>query len=663
MKKTFKTKWLAMFLSLLMVTSLVPMSVYAEDNDDYSVRNIDITNVTFDYKAGMSPVATAKIANSDAHYEIEYECWSEMREKDETTSYSAAYWYSNPSYMQFHNEDEKFYNFKDKTQYYYSIQFRAKDGYTFPSENEISVTINGEKISSEYYNIYDDGNIFGVNDFKDIRLAQISKVDIGGTTLSYQVGDTPKATSFENYDNYYDYNIEYEYWEEMERKDDGSVVPVAYWYSDEEMNSALPNDKKITKFEDGKTYMYSIAMKTNNGRTFAGSSNFTFVFDGNVIKPENYTIGKDNTTLFAFALKTIKPVKIKYIDKIEVNNAKLSFNVGDKPVFTGEVPSDAPYYIEYEGWLTEKGGITSSEYWNGRYGDFEGSWGKLITSFEANTKYSYNVYVELTDDGYNSGYRFNENTNIVVNGVTYKFNNKTTNIDLNGETISIWYYNLLDMTPNNDNPCINGHTKVRTVTKATINKNGKIVTTCSVCKKTLSTKIIPKISSIKLSSNTFTYNGKTIKPSVIVKDSKGKKINNSNYTVAYSKGLKNVGNYKVTIKFKGNYSGTVNKTFTIIPKSTTLTNLSSSKKKVKVKWKKQVSQTNGYQLQYSLNSNFKSAKLLNVTNNKVTTKLISNLKSKKKYYVRIRTYKNVKVNGKSTKLYSKWSKFLNVKVK
>lgn len=660
MKKTFKTKWLAMFLSLLMVTSLVPMSVYAEDNDDHSVRNIDITNVTFDYKAGMSPVATAKIANSDAHYEIEYECWSEMREKDETTSYSAAYWYSNPSYMQFLKEDEKLYNFKDKIQYYYSIQFRAKDGYTFPSENEISVTINGEKISSEYYNIY-DSNVFGVLDIKDIRLAQISKVDIGGTTLSYQVGDTPKATSFKNYDKFYDYNIEYEYWEEMQSKDDGSVVPVAYWYSDEEKNNALPDDKKITKFEEGKTYMYSIALKTNNGRTFAGSSNFTFVFDGNVIKPENYTIGEDNTTLFAFALKTIKPVKIKYIDKIEVNNAKLSFNVGDKPVFTGEVPSYAPYYIDHEGWLTEKGGITSSEYWNGRYGDFEGSWGKLITSFEANTKYSYNVYVKLTDEGYNSGYRFNENTNIVVNGVTYKFNNETTSLDPNGETI--WYYSLLDMTPNNDNPCINGHTKVRTVTKATINKNGKIVTTCSVCKKTLSTAIIPKISSVKLSNSTFTYNGKVIKPSVIVKDSKGKKINNSNYTVAYSKGLKNVGNYKVTIKFKGNYSGTVNKTFTIVPKSTTLTKLSSSKKKVTVKWKKQVSQTNGYQLQYSLNSNFKSAKVLNVTNNKATSKSISNLKSKKKYYVRIRTYKNVKVNGKSTKLYSTWSKSLNVKVK
>lgn len=660
MKKTFKTKWLAMFLSLLMVTSLVPMSVYAEDNDDHSVRNIDITNVTFDYKAGMSPVATAKIANSDAHYEIEYECWSEMREKDETTSYSAAYWYSNPSYMQYLNEDEKFYNFKDKTQYYYSIQFRAKDGYTFPSENEISVTINGEKISSEYYDIY-DSNIFGVNNFKDIRLAKISKVEIGGTTLSYQVGDTPKATACKIDDNFEDYDIEYEYWEEMERKDDGSVVPVAYWYSDEEKNNALPNDKKINKFEEGKTYMYSIALKAKNCHTFSTVSDLTFKFGDTVVKPDNITIGKDNTTLFAFALKTIKPVKIKYIDKIEVNNAKLSFNVGDKPVFTGEVPSDAPYYIDNEGWFTYKGGITSSEYWNGRYGDFEGSWGKLITSFEANTKYSYNVYVKLTDEGYNSGYRFNENTNIVVNGVTYKFNNETTSLDPNGETI--WYYGLLDMTPNNDNPCINSHTKVSTVTKATINKNGKIVTTCSVCKKTLSTKIIPKISSVKLTNSTFTYNGKVIKPSVIVKDSKGKKINNSNYTIAYSKGLKNVGNYKVTTKFKGNYSGTVNKTFTIIPKSTTLTNLSSSKKKVKVKWKKQVSQTNGYQLQYSLNSNFKRAKLLNVTSNKATSKSISNLKSKKKYYVRIRTYKNVKVKGKSTKIYSTWSKSLNVKVK
>ena len=155
MKKTFKTKWLAMFLSLLMVTSLVPMSVYAEDNDVYSVRNIDITNVTFDYKAGMSPVATAKIANSDAHYEIEYECWSEMEKRDNDSTVSVAYWLSDPTQMSYYDEDEKFYNFKENTKYTYSMRLKAKDGYTFPSENEISMTVNGEKIPSWSFYVFD----------------------------------------------------------------------------------------------------------------------------------------------------------------------------------------------------------------------------------------------------------------------------------------------------------------------------------------------------------------------------------------------------------------------------------------------------------------------------------------------------------------------------
>ena len=52
----------------------------------------------------------------------------------------------------------------------------------------------------------------------------------------------------------------------------------------------------------------------------------------------------------------------------------------------------------------------------------------------------------------------------------------------------------------------------------------------------------------------------------------------------------------------------------------------------------------------------KSAKTITVTKNNIVSKNISKLKAKKKYYVRIRTYKTVKVNGKSVKLYSAWSK-------
>ncbi|MCM1114566.1 MAG: leucine-rich repeat protein [Clostridium sp.] len=104
-----------------------------------------------------------------------------------------------------------------------------------------------------------------------------------------------------------------------------------------------------------------------------------------------------------------------------------------------------------------------------------------------------------------------------------------------------------------------------TVTKATTSKNGSIVKKCSVCgAKSTTTIYYPK--TITLSTTSYTYDNKAKKPSVTVKDSKGNKISTSNYTVSYASGRKKVGKYTVTIKFKGNYSGTVKKTFTIKPK-------------------------------------------------------------------------------------------------
>ena len=111
------------------------------------------------------------------------------------------------------------------------------------------------------------------------------------------------------------------------------------------------------------------------------------------------------------------------------------------------------------------------------------------------------------------------------------------------------------------------------------------------------------------------------------------------------------------------YSGSKTLKFKILPKKTSLSSVKGSKKALNVKWEKQSTQTNGYQLQYSKNSNFKNAKTTTVTKNKTTSKKISKLSSKKKYYVRIRTYKNVKINGKNTKLYSSWSGKKSVKTK
>ena len=208
-----------------------------------------------------------------------------------------------------------------------------------------------------------------------------------------------------------------------------------------------------------------------------------------------------------------------------------------------------------------------------------------------------------------------------------------------------------------------GHNYKTTTSKATTKKNGSVVKKCSVCGATTkSTIYYPK--TITLSATSYTYDGKAKKPTVTVKDSKGKKIAASNYTVTYASGRKNVGTYTVTIKFKGNYSGTVKKTFTIKPKATTLSSVTAGKKKFTVKWKKLTTQTTGYQIQYSTDKNFKkNNKTVTVSKNKTTSKSVSKLTAKKKYYVRIRTYKTVKVNGKSTKIYSSWSKAKSVTTK
>lgn len=168
--------------------------------------------------------------------------------------------------------------------------------------------------------------------------------------------------------------------------------------------------------------------------------------------------------------------------------------------------------------------------------------------------------------------------------------------------------------------------------------------------------------SATLSKTSYTYDGKVKTPSVTVKNGNGKTLKkNTDYTVTYPKGRKAVGTYTVKVTFKGNYSGTVKKTFTIKPKATTLSSVSAKTKGFTVKWKKQTTQTTGYQIQYSTSSKFTSgtSKSVTVNKNSTTSKSITGLKAKKKYYVRIRTYKAV--NGK--KICSAWSKAKSVTTK
>ena len=209
-----------------------------------------------------------------------------------------------------------------------------------------------------------------------------------------------------------------------------------------------------------------------------------------------------------------------------------------------------------------------------------------------------------------------------------------------------------------------GHSFKTVVTKATLTKNGSTITKCTTCQAVKAKSTIAKIASVKLSKTSFTYNGKTQKPTVTVKDSKGNKLKNgTDYTVKYSSGCKNVGQYSVTITFKGNYAGTKTLTFKIVPKGTSISKLTAGKKQFTAKWSAQTAQTTGYELQYSTKSSMSGAKTVTVGKNKTTSAKVKKLKGKKKYYARVRTYKLVKINGKNVKLYSSWSKVKSVKTK
>ena len=192
------------------------------------------------------------------------------------------------------------------------------------------------------------------------------------------------------------------------------------------------------------------------------------------------------------------------------------------------------------------------------------------------------------------------------------------------------------------------HKSKAVITKATSAKDGKTDTVCSVCNKALkASAVIPKASSIALSTTTYTYDGKEKKPSVTVKDSKNKTLKNgTDYTVTYSSGRKNIGVYNVKITFKGSYSGTVTKTFKINPKATTGVKATKAATSIKLTWTKQ-SGVEGYQI-YDTAQKKVVATVKGADKNSVT---ISKLTAGKAYNYQVRAYKTVS----GTKYYGAYS--------
>ena len=173
-------------------------------------------------------------------------------------------------------------------------------------------------------------------------------------------------------------------------------------------------------------------------------------------------------------------------------------------------------------------------------------------------------------------------------------------------------------------------------------------------------KIVP---TVKLSKDSLIFNGKAQKPAVIVRDGSNR-LTASDYTASFYKN-KNVGEAYVIINLRGNYAGKKKVTFRILPRGTSLRSLKKGFGAVTVRWKKQSrkmasSRITGYQILLATDKGFtKNRKTVSVKGYKRISVKIKGLVRRKRYYVRIRTFK---VSGKK-RYYSPWSKIKTVKTR
>ena len=280
---------------------------------------VKITGATLQFQDGDTPVFTAQVAEEDnGKYYILSEQWSELDENGNKVKWCSSRDSENPR-----DESQLLKTFEAGKTYYYSITV-ACQLWDVSFTEQTSVIINGaaftitSKKSGEDYVLVDVQNIMRMTVPKEIK-----KIEVANATLSYKVGDAPKATAALTGENAADYRIAYECWEEMEKQDDGSLVPVRFWYSDAEENAKLSVDKKIIAFEKDKTYTYSIKLKTVNENYFADvDTGLTMTLNGEAVDASQITVDEGCDTVYTMALKTMQPTVVQSTYKfLEGENA------------------------------------------------------------------------------------------------------------------------------------------------------------------------------------------------------------------------------------------------------------------------------------------------------------------------------------------------------
>lgn len=208
--------------------------------------------------------------------------------------------------------------------YGYNVILNAKDGYIF-SEGfknfaDCTVLCNGKqiKLGNDPLKKFLLASLSA--DRKELRLSGLitikvkdedpqedivlNEANIENVKFDYPPGSVPQKTAQVSAADQGKYEIYDEYWEEMVELESGELVPVAFWHSNDFLNNSLVADKRITSFEAGKRYMYSLDIRTKDGFTFANKDNIVNV-NGKRVNSSN--ADKTPAGLFVVAINSITP--------------------------------------------------------------------------------------------------------------------------------------------------------------------------------------------------------------------------------------------------------------------------------------------------------------------------------------------------------------------
>ena len=449
-ERTLKTKLLTVLLTLCMVLSLTAFTAYAGElpKPDYLPEGVTYSN-DYDHTYHTQVNVTANVSVKDSDGTV-VETTQVSKSTEEFLKGGVGMLQSNIARLQ--TEIETPYQDKGtlarENESGQSIldHFESAELYTFiPTSGdpvEFGMDLDAAK---KYFNEHPDATgtfteILDVHEYQkynytyDLNVQQtgqpestITAATIENVKFDYQLGDAPQATAWVAIDDMDKYEIAYECWQQFENNE-----PVAAWYSDNGAHGSLPT---ITEFESGKSYVYSLMLKPKDGYSFSSETAVT-------VNGESVKSSLSGEYLYVPAVKTITMPTIKVIDVVEINGATVSFQDGDRPVFTGDVPDDVYYVLRAAWWeLNSTTGLISTE---PEFGS--GIYENKITTFEAGKTYHYGVYVVAYGDVGNVRYVFGPDTKLKINGEFVNYT-RYEGDESDGSDGTMWVLTDLTMTP------------------------------------------------------------------------------------------------------------------------------------------------------------------------------------------------------------------------